>query len=402
MESRGVSRCLASLFLFFVGYSCTPAPELEESIARADGLKTLAAPTGPDSMAPHLTVDGDELILSWLEPSHRFLMSRLAAGVWSTPTLIAEGDNFFANWADVPKVGVAGDGTLWAHWLAKTGDATYAYGIFLARSTDRGTTWEPMGTLHDDATPTEHGFVAYAAEGEGLRAVWLDGREMEHGGPMTVRSALLGETVGPAAVLDDRVCECCPTAAAATSRGTLALYRDRSETEVRNIGLSRFDGETWSPTTDLNDDGWVIPGCPVNGPAMDAAGEDVAVAWFTVVDEAPRVQLVFSPDGGTTFEAPQIIDGEQPLGRVGLALDNDASAWVSWLAVRGDVAELKLANYTRSGPGRALTVAETGASRASGIPRLARAGDALYIAWVETVDDEPSAVRLATWSGAAP
>ena len=349
-------------------------------------------------MAPHLAVDGDDLLLSWLEPGHRFLMSRLHAGEWSAPILIAEGDDFFVNWADIPKIGVAGDGTLWAHWLAKIGSDTYAYGIFLARSTDGGATWEPRGLLHDDTSPTEHGFVSYAAEGSGLRAVWLDGREMERGGPMSVRSARLDDRVGESRVIDERVCECCPTALAATGRGALAFYRDRSEREVRNIGLSRFDGDVWSAPSALHDDGWTIAGCPVNGPAVDAVGDEVAVAWFTVVDQAPRVRLAFSHDAGASFEPPRLIDGEGPLGRVGVALDGDGSAWVSWLAAREERAEVVVARHSAAGLERQWTVAATTASRGSGIPQLARAGETLYVAWVEADEDAGvSKVRLAAW-----
>lgn len=361
----------------------------------------VVSPAGAGAMAPHLAVDGDDLLLSWLEPGHRFLVSRLHAGSWSPPALIAQGEDFFANWADVPKVGVAGDGTLWAHWLAKTGAETYAYGIFLARSADGGATWQPQGTLHDDATLTEHGFVAYAAEGPGLRAVWLDGREMAHDGPMTVRSARLDEGVGPATVIDERVCECCPTALAATRRGAVALYRDRATDEVRNIGVSRLEGDTWSAPEPLFDDGWKIPGCPVNGPAIDAAGDELAVAWFTAADNTPRVQLTFSQDSGESFGPPLVVDGERPLGRVGVALDTDGSAWVSWLAVQNDLAEVRIARFDRGGRLEERTVAATGASRGSGIPRLARAGDTLYIVWVETVDDAASAIRLAGWPAVA-
>ncbi len=199
-------------------------------------------------MAPYLTADGEDLLLSWLEPSYRLLVARLHEGSWSAPVVIAEGEDFFANWADVPKVAVAGDGTLWAHWLAKLGEGTYAYGIFLARSGDGGVTWEPRGTLHADRTPTEHGFVAYAPEGDGLRAVWLDGRAMVDDGPMALRTALLGEGTGASEILDARVCECCSAELAAPSAGAVAFYRDRSLDEVRDVSVARRLAAGWTRT----------------------------------------------------------------------------------------------------------------------------------------------------------
>jgi hypothetical protein len=383
--------------LVAIAAAACAGPQVEST----DSLTELAPPTAAGAMAPSLAVDGDDLLLSWLEPGYRFLVARLHDGRWGPAVLIAESEGFFANWADVPKVGVAGDGTLWSHWLAKSGSETYAYGISVARSTDGGSSWQAMGSLHDDNTPTEHGFVAYAPEGTGLRAVWLDGREMATGGPMTLRSARLDEAIGPAAVIDDRVCECCPTALAATARGAVAFYRDRAPDEVRNIGVSRWTDGTWSAPQPLHADGWQLSGCPVNGPAVDAAGEELAVAWFTAAAGRPRVQLAFSHDAGVQFDEPIIVDGERPLGRVSLALETDGSAWVSWLAVSESAAEIKIARFAATGLLTERTVAVTGASRASGIPRLARAGDRLYIAWVETEDDQPGAVHLATWAASS-
>jgi len=387
-----VARVFVSLSLILIA---TLGCARSEAPSRNRLLEAVSPPTGPEAMAPFLAVDGEDLLLSWLEPGHRFLMSRLHAGRWSEPVAIAEGPDFFANWADVPKVAVAADGTLWAHWLAKIGEDTYAYGIFLARSLDGGASWEPMGTLHDDDSPTEHGFVAWAPEGTGLRAVWLDGREMLDGGPMALRTAHVGAEVGPAEVLDDRVCECCPTALTVPASGPLALYRDRSEDEIRNIAVARGSADGWEPLRPIHPDDWRIAGCPVNGPAVDSAGDHVAAAWFTAADESPRVQLAFSVDGGAEFSDPLVVDPDRPLGRVGLALDTDGSAWVSWLSVIGDVAQVRLARFDASGRQEDLVAADTGSSRASGIPRLTRLGDVLYLAWVETADDRPSGIGLA-------
>ena len=74
------------------------------------------------------------------------------------------------------------------------------------------------------------------------------------------------------------------------------------------------------PATAVSD-GWMIAGCPVNGPALDADGERVALAWFTAAGEAPRVQLAFSTDGGATFEEARTIDADAPAGRVDVVLE---------------------------------------------------------------------------------
>lgn len=358
-------------------------------------------------MAPSLTSTADGLLLTWLEPApakpgfpdakgHALRFSRFRDGRWSPPVTVAAGEDFFANWADFPAVAQAPDGALTAHWLAKIGSDTYAYGIFLARSTDGGATWTPAGLLHSDRLPTEHGFVSWLPEGRGLRAVWLDGREMLKGGPMTLRTGLAGDP-GTEELLDARVCECCQTDVALTADGPIVAFRDRSDKEVRDIYVVWKTAKGWSPPAPVHRDGWEIPGCPVNGPAVAAAGRRVAVAWFTAaLPQGPRVQLAFSQDGGQRFDKPVLIDGEKPLGRVDLQLDAAGDAIVSWLGMQEKGAAVRLRRVSpRTGAGPVRTVAATSATRSAGFPRSALAGDRLWLAWVEDAEGA-SRVRAAS------
>jgi hypothetical protein len=410
-------------FVLFLLMACTPPespPEpVPENLQQAIDAISLDPPAGPEAMAPNLAVSGatGEILLSWLEPVNpgegegfRLLFSRLAATAWTAPVEIVAGDDFFANWADLPGVVEGGDGTLYAHWLAKLGQGAYAYGVRLARSGDGGEHWGGLGWLHDDASPAEHGFVAYAPMDTGVRAFWLDGRGMlpvpgsHHGaGPMQLRTAILqggGKVGAPASdLVDDRVCECCATDAAVTPGGPVVAYRDRSEGEVRDIALRRWLGEGWSEPTRVHRDDWHIPGCPVNGPAVAAAGSRVAVAWFTAAAERPRVQLAFSADGGATFGEPILIDDAAPLGRVDLVLDGEG-VWVGWLAASGDVL---LRRVALQGASEApLIVGHAGTRRAAGVPRLVRSADRLVVAWVQDGGEEADAPRLRTVILSAP
>ena len=200
-------------------------------------------------------------------------------------TTIATGADLFVNWADTPGLGVAGNGDLYAHWLRKSTDSTYAYFVETARSRDGGATWSPLGVLHEDRSPTEHGFVAWAPEDEGIRAIWLDGRATggDHGtaGAMTLRSARLGlasPAIEPSELVDERVCDCCSTALAMTAKGAFTVYRDRSGDEMRDIAWSRRASSAstesrWTTPTPVANDGWKIDGCPVNGPQVVAEGD---------------------------------------------------------------------------------------------------------------------------------
>jgi len=380
------------------GPSPPEPPEPPPTTGGPAGGHRIDPPAAAGSLAPNLTLAGGDLVLSWLElvaeNRHRLLISRFDGAGWREPVVVAEGERFFANWADLPAVAESGDGSLVAHWLAKTAEDTYAYSIFLARSVDGGASWAELGRLNDDDTPTEHGFVSYAAEGDRLRAFWLDGRDMEEGSAMSLRTALIGETVGATELLDTRVCECCSTDAAGGGDGAVVVYRDRADDETRDISVVRRRGAGWSEPESTVADGWTIAGCPVNGPAVDVAGETAAVAWFTAAGDTPRVQLAFSPDGAATFGPPVVIDEDAPSGRVDLVLDGSGGAVVSWLAIAGDDGSVRLRRVSADGRiGESLEIATTGAARASGFPRLVRLGDTLYLAWVDTTPADGQQIR---------
>lgn len=366
-------------------------------------------PAPPGSFAPSLVADGDGALLTWWErlPApegerhHRLMFSRYDVE-WSAPTVVSEGEEYFANWADVPSVIREPSGSLLAHWLAKTGSETYAYSIYLSRSGDEGATWEVLGKLNDDTTDTEHGFVSMVREGDAVRAYWLDGRQMADGGPMSVRSALVTDTIGASDLLDDRVCECCPTDAVAMENGSLVVFRNRSEDEVREMHVVRHADGEWGESVPVSSDGWMIPGCPVNGPAIDAAGDRVAVAWFTGREGAPRVTVAFSSDLEAGVDASAVVDDATPLGRVGLVLDENAEALVSWLAVDGVEADLTLRRVAADGSmGEPLVVGRTSAGRSSGVPELVRVGDRLLVAWVEVMEGADPVLRMRQLPSAA-
>jgi thiol-disulfide isomerase/thioredoxin len=386
-----------------------PPPIAPPDSARID------PPAAPGALAPNWAREGDSLLLSWLEPDglgHALRFARLdPAGRWGPVGTVTAGGNLFVNWADFPSLAKAGSGDLVAHWLEKSGADAYAYDVQLARSTDGGGTWSHLGPAHDDGVRAEHGFVSLLAGPEGVRAFWLDGRHMDGGeaghgqgpgarGAMSMRTAFLDRQGKPVSgvELDDRVCDCCQTSAALTADGPVVVYRDRSEREIRDISIIRSAGGGWTRPAPVHRDGWEVPGCPVNGPAVASGGPGsraLAVAWFTAEANRPRVQVAFSEDAGRTFGAPTQVDATEPLGRVGLTLGGGGEAIVSWLAGGdGERAEVRIRRVSPDGRlGAPFTMASTTRSRAGGFPRMARLGAGLALAWTET--GEPSHVRAA-------
>src|SRR5262245_2059309 len=245
----------------------------------------LASPAAPrGSSGPQLTTFGGRALLSWIErdgarASLKFA-ERTPSG-WSDPRVVASGDDWFVNWADVPSVIRLPEGVLAAHWLQNAGDDPEAYDVKLSFSRDDGATWSTPTTPHHDGTANEHGFASlYPAPGGGLGLIWLDGRAVqgEGAGAMTLRSAVFAPdgSQRSESLVDDRVCDCCPTAAVATADGIVAAYRDRSEQDVRDIYVTRLVGGAWTKPAAVHDDGWRIDACPVNGPSLAANARQVA------------------------------------------------------------------------------------------------------------------------------
>ncbi len=366
----------------------------------------LPSPATAASGEPFLAVAPDgRALLSWLEAGPeatvRLRLATLEAGSWSEPRTVREGTDFFVNWADFPSVAALPDGRLAVHWLQREGEGRYAYGVRIAVSADGGATWSTAVSPHTDGTLTEHGFVSlFPDEGE-LGAIWLDGRAMgagagHSGGDMSIRTAriLADGTLAAEALLDARTCECCQTDVAVAAAGPVVVYRDRSPDEVRDIAIVRRVNGSWTEPRPVHADTWTIAGCPVNGPSVVASGEAVAVAWFTAANDAPRVNLAFSTDGGATFGAPVRIDDGSPVGRVDLLRLDDGDVLVSWLERTSDGAAVRVRRVTLAGLASVATdVATSSAERASGFPRMVQVGDHVLFAWTQPGD--PAMVRLA-------
>ncbi len=367
----------------------------------------LAGPGGDPPVAdgsgqPFLAAAGDGAWMSWIEPrgaGHRVAAAFFDGEAWGPPATVAEADSFFVNWADFPSVQPVGD-FLVAHWLHRQGGGVYDYGVRLAWSPDAGRAWSPPWTPHGDDTPTEHGFVSVFGDGSGTWAAWLDGRAMvQEGGAMALRARRV-PVRGPAGaeeVVDARTCECCQTGGVIADGVPLLVFRNRSDDEVRDVHVSRRLAAGWTESVPVHRDGWVFPGCPVNGPAVAALGATVAVAWFTAPDGRARVNVAFSQDGGATFGPPAPVDAGSPLGRTDVLLLDDGSALVSWMEGGGAPSVLARRVAADGAAGAARRLAGVSAERASGFPRIARLGtDRLLAAWTDT--EGAGRVRTAVFS----
>ncbi len=406
----GPGRAARSLAVAALLCGCTGEAERGMSLQSGDVEFERPFPSGE----PHLAVGAEgRAILTWIEPEEGVPALRVAIrgeGGWSAPRTVWASEAMFVNWADFPSAVEMSDGTLAVHWLEMVGDAPYAYHVMLALSADDGMTWTEPFRAHDDESPTEHGFVSMVPWRDGAGLAWLDGRAMmgaggggEHmaegggaaRGAMSVRFRTLAPDgrLGPEALLDDRTCECCQTALARVGGGLVAAYRDRSESEIRDIAVVRGAGERWTEPAPLSTDGWVIPGCPVNGPQLSGDEGGLAAAWYTGVGGTPQVYVAFSGDGGASFGPRIRVDEGLPLGRVDIERLDDGSAAVVWIEASNETPRVLLRRVHPNGAREApLLISETAGERSSGFPRMVRTGDEFLFAW--TIPGEGGGIRV--------
>ena len=353
-------------------------------------------PIGLGAEEPSLTVTDHGLVLSWLEPFEGDILLNMAIhqGVkWSPVKTIAKGENWFVNWADFPAI-VSNGNMLFTHFLQKSDDATFAYDVMYTVSPDMGETWNTPQKLHQDTVKGEHGFVSAIAYKDGFQVSWLDGRFTgEENGAMTIRGAYVdGEgEVHDAAEIDHKTCDCCQTSMTLVNGTPWSFYRDRTDEEIRDIYFSKLIDNKWSEPEALNNDNWLIKGCPVNGPVAGSINSNVAVAWFTGAEGAYKVKLKISTDAGNTFTDEILVDGPKAIGRVDVQLDS-AKIYVTFLTKADDEAALKLKVYDYAGELKGSeTLAVVSSARGTGFPRTAIWHENLIIVWT---DIEQHSIKL--------
>lgn len=344
------------------------------------------------SVFPSLSSDTKQLWIGWLDESKpdttQYQFAAFDGQNWSEAKTAAAGNNWFVNWADYPSIFAAGQ-HLYLHTLEKSGPDLYAYDIQLRRGS-LAQSWSPAFKPYQDTSATEHGFPSFVPlSGERIAALWLDGRNYADGGNEEMMLAYTtfedGQAKEKVEFLDQRICDCCQTDMAMSSKGLVAVYRDRSPQEVRDIYIVRQIDEQWTAPKAVHKDNWQISGCPVNGPAIAAEGDLLAVAWFTSTGGEARVLASLSYDAGETFESPVLIDAGQALGRVDIAFDQQNRPWVSWVRKEADTAQIQICTFRSDGSkSQAFNINEVNPRRKSGFPQLLFWQDHLWVAWTAT------------------
>ena len=402
------------IFVIFVAWLGLGFPTNKQGVqSPVISASQLTVPCEPGAALPNLTLneDGTQAILSWVQRNSEGVSSLMISEFvmksgWTQPEEVVSGDTWFVNWADFPSVSVLDDGTRAVHWLDKISADTYAYGIKVSIKKKDGIWSEPV-IPHSDISPAEHGFLAMRSLGDRFYLTWLDGRETLSGKPMTLRATTIDAdgTVAEDYLLDDSVCDCCPVDALVSEDEAVVFYRDRDHLGVRDIAWLK--DPRISTTSDdsglIHEDNWILPGCPVNGPAVAGNPDQWATAWYTEADRIDDSEggagAVLLRESGKDARDDQVyrLDRGNPLGRVDIISLRDGSYVVSWLEKSGASAEILLRHWVPgSEPGETISIGITKASRESGFPKLILVENLLMVAY--TAFDENGTSMIKIWA----
>jgi hypothetical protein len=370
----------------------------------------LANPAGKGSRLPRLVPmpDKTSTLMSWVEPTgngHALKFAILQGERWVRQGVASQGENWFINWADYPSVVPVSD-TFWvAHWLSRRqGGKRFDYDVSLSITNDAGKTWREIGHPHRDNAAAEHGFVTIFKESDHAAGiVWLDGREYakksevaqqaEKSGNFALRYTRIyaDGSMDDEQVIDDNTCTCCSTSVAQTPAGAIALWRGRTQAEIRDNRYALLVKGKWTSPSELGDEGWQIDACPVNGPSVASRGKQVVASWYTAQGDQPRVRLAFSADSGKSFDEPMVIDDNLPLGRMGLVWLDSQHAVASWLGKTHEdskKSDLNIRLLDKTGKVYVVQrIATLSGGRDTGVPQMVSNGDELIFAWTNPVPE---------------
>ena len=354
---------------------------------------------GDNNAQPNLVSSNGALSLSWISSKNKnkasLHFSQFKKGKWIKPQKIANGSDWFVNWADFPAHAINVD-LIITSYLKKSDSGTYTYDVILNLQKLSGEKIKKDFLLNTDGVKAEHGFVSIIPNNnKGFFITWLDGRNTVekkldgHHKPMTIRFAEItntGEVINESE-LDEAACDCCQTSIAMTNNGPIVVYRDRSENEVRDIYTIRNINGVWEEPNPLHNDGWIINGCPVNGPKVAVNSTNLAIAWFTVFNDNPIVNVSFSKTNGDSFGIPFKLNDLDAIGRVDVAFLNNEEVIVSYMEVDDIGTYLRIKKVSVTGEiSKPITISKIDGGRNTGVPQLEIINNEIFIVWTISLE----------------
>jgi hypothetical protein len=290
-------------------------------------------------------------------------------------------------------------------WQTRAGGSTK---LRFARSVDWGKSFSKAIDV-DAAGAASQSFFTMSVSPQGaVYAVWLDGRDRATTGGSAVylarstdRGATFEKSVRVSLDANVEVCPCCrPSVAFAGESTVYVSWRAVFDNNVRDfvVAASQDGGRTWSEAARVAEDNWSINGCPHSGSSMAMSGKRLYVSWYTVREDRSEIYLAYSEDGGRTFSGRQslsenLLDPNHPAlfeagGKIAALFQaRDAEQNSGWGKVAAYYREI-------TADGRLSPLARVGQAEGSAsYPTLVwEAPGRLFVVWTESSGGEHSVV----------
>jgi hypothetical protein len=244
---------------------------------------------------PYLTKDNKgNTVLSWIRminDSTTALCYAISTDgkKFSDPIVIPNSSTIEPHGENIPKIIFKPSGDIIALWGAANPNPENKYSglVYYTQSFDNGQTWTNAKLLVNDPAGYDQRYydAALLPNGE-VAAIWLDNRKTitKEGSALYFASTNGKNGFENGRLIAQPCCQCCRTDLYVDKKGGIhALFRAIIQDSIRDMVhiVSTDGGKTFSEPKRINDDNWVIKGCPHTGPAMTENKDGIHFAWFT-------------------------------------------------------------------------------------------------------------------------
>jgi hypothetical protein len=247
-------------------------------------------------VCPVLTKDSKgNVVLSWIRNLSDstaifcYAVSPDGGNSFGKPIAIPSSSNIHPHAENLPKVIFKPSGEILAVWGVSNPNPKNKYSglINYAQSFDDGKTWTDAKLLVTDTASFDQRYsdIALLSNGE-IAIIWLDNRvtTAKDGAALYFASTNGRDGFQHEKLVSQPCCECCRTDLFVDTRNNIhVLYRGIIQDSIRDMvhAVSADGGKTFSEPRQINDDHWVLKGCPHTGPAMAENESGLHFAWFT-------------------------------------------------------------------------------------------------------------------------
>jgi hypothetical protein len=244
---------------------------------------------------PYLTKDSKgNAVLSWVriinDSTTAFCYAVSTDGkTFSQPVVIPNSGNIEPHGENLPKIIFKPSGEIIALWGTANPNPKNKYSglVYYTQSFDNGKTWIDAKPLVNDPRGYDQRYydVDLLPNGE-VGIIWLDNRKTtdKEGSALYFASTNGRNGFEEGKLISQSCCQCCRTDLFVDKKGRIhAVFRAIVQDSIRDMVhiVSMDGGKSFSGPKRINEDNWVIKGCPHTGPAITENKNGIHFAWFT-------------------------------------------------------------------------------------------------------------------------